>query len=81
MDKQSRECTSKQIVILLMAMILGVSIGWLGFLLFGDLATNTKIVYVSQKEILKLEKARIAAEVESTNKQQQKHRVQFHVSN
>ena len=44
----------------LIILLLGVALGWLGFLLVGDLAGNTKVVYVSQKEILRLEKERLA---------------------
>lgn len=43
------EFNKKQIVVLLMFTILGVSIGWLGFLLFGDICNQCKIIYVSQK--------------------------------
>lgn len=58
MDKQSTRFTW-QFLTLLMSMILGITIGWLGFLLFGDLAAGSKVTYVSQKEILRLEKARV----------------------
>ena len=58
MDKESTRFTWQSLT-LFMSMILGISIGWLGFLLFGDLAGGSKITYVSQKEILRLEKARI----------------------
>ena len=43
------EFNKKQIVVLLMFTILGVSIGWLGFLLLGDICNQCKIIYVSQK--------------------------------
>jgi|GEM_PF-2887721 len=49
----------KQVLILLMIIIVGAGVGWLGFLLFGDIATNTRILYLSQEEILKLEKDRV----------------------
>lgn len=58
MGKQSTEYI-RQSLALFMSMILGITIGWLGFLLFGDLAGGSKVMYVSQKEILKLEKARV----------------------
>lgn len=58
MDRQSTISTW-QFPALFMSMILGITIGWLGFLLFGDLAAGSKITYVSQKEILQLEKARV----------------------
>lgn len=68
--------SKKQILALLMSMILGISIGWLGFLLFGDLATNSKVFYVSQKEILNLEKERLRLEV-TTNKEQKQQNLFF----
>ena len=40
-------------------LVIGISIGWLGFVLLGDFAGNTSIAYVSKKEVLKLEKERI----------------------
>jgi len=44
---------------LMLLMVIGMSMGCLGFILFGDFAGNTEVVYVSKKEILKLEKERI----------------------
>ncbi|WP_425363579.1 hypothetical protein [Candidatus Tisiphia endosymbiont of Hybos culiciformis] len=61
------EFNKKQIVVLLMFTILGVSIGWLGFLLFGDIGNQCKIIYVSQKEILRLEKERINQQPKEKN--------------
>ena len=45
---------------LMLILIVGIILGWLGFILFGDSAANTEVVYVSAKEILKFEKERIA---------------------
>lgn len=61
------EFNKKQIVVLLMFTILGVSMGWLGFLLFGDIGNQCKIIYVSQKEILRLEKERINEQPKEKN--------------
>jgi nicotinamidase-related amidase len=36
--------------------------GWLSFLIFGDMAGNCKVLYVSQAEISELEKARMERE-------------------
>ena len=58
----SNNPSKRQVLVLLMAAILGVAVGWLGFLLFGDLAAGSKIMYVSQNEILKLEKERMRQE-------------------
>ena len=65
------ELSKRQVLALLMSMVLGVSIGWLGFLLFGDLAANSKVLYISQKEILNLEKERLRLEVTTNEKQKQ----------
>jgi len=48
-----------QILLLTSTLVIGMITGWLGFILFGDFASNTTIVYVSAKEVLKLEKERI----------------------
>ncbi len=63
----NNEFNKKQIIVLLMFTILGVSIGWLGFLLFGDIGNQCKIIYVSQKEILRLEKERINQQPKEKN--------------
>lgn len=49
----------RQMLPLLIVLIIGMILGWLGFILFGDFASNTNVVYVSSKEVLKLEKDRI----------------------
>jgi len=43
----------------LMIFAIGSCFGWLGFLIFGDMASICQIYYVSQKEILRLEKERV----------------------
>ncbi|WP_375319166.1 hypothetical protein [Candidatus Tisiphia endosymbiont of Oplodontha viridula] len=63
----NNEFNKKQILVLLMFTILGISIGWLGFLLFGDIGDQCKIIYVSQKEILRLEKERISQQPKEKN--------------
>ncbi|WP_375331698.1 hypothetical protein [Candidatus Tisiphia endosymbiont of Temnostethus pusillus] len=65
------EFSEKQIVVLLVSILLGVGIGWLGFLLLGDIGSQCKIMYVSQKEILKLEKERVSKELEEAKINQQ----------
>ena len=70
-DTDNNKFSNRQVLVLLMIVILGALVGWLGFLLFGDLAGSSKILYVSQKEILKLEKERIHQEsVHEQQKQQ-----------
>lgn len=49
----------RQILLLLITLFIGLGLGWLSFLLFGDQASNCKILYVSQFEILRFEKERI----------------------
>ncbi|WP_341761821.1 hypothetical protein [Candidatus Tisiphia endosymbiont of Thecophora atra] len=75
------ELSKKQIVVLLVSILLGVGIGWLGFLLFGDIGNQCKIMYVSQKEILKLEKERVSKELEEAKINQQKEKQQPKESN
>jgi hypothetical protein len=52
--------TKNQILPLGLILLIGVGFGWLGFLLFGDMAKNSRILYVSSKEIQKLEQERIS---------------------
>ncbi|MFP3018264.1 MAG: hypothetical protein ACEY3E_05160 [Candidatus Tisiphia sp.] len=75
------EFSKKQIAVLLVSILLGVGIGWLGFLLFGDIGNQCKIMYVSQKEILKLEKERVSKELEEAKINQQKEKQQPKESN
>jgi hypothetical protein len=75
------EFSKKQIVVLLVSILLGVGIGWLGFLLFGDIGNQCKIMYVSQKEILKLEKERVSKELKEAKINQQQKNQQTKESN
>jgi hypothetical protein len=52
--------TKHQILPLGLILLIGIGFGWLGFLLFGDMAKNSRILYVSSKEIQKLEQERIS---------------------
>lgn len=49
-----------------LVMILGLSCGWFLFLVFGNCAMKCQIAYVSQREILTLEKERIVGSKESS---------------
>lgn len=54
------------LLVLSLIFLLGIGLGWLSFLLFGDMAANSRVLYVSQKEILQLEKERIAGTEEES---------------
>lgn len=45
--------------LLLILLFIGISFGWLGFLLYGDISGNCKILYLSKAEILELERSRV----------------------
>lgn len=52
----------QQILVLIITLTIGMATGWLSFLIFGDMAGNCKVLYVSQAEISELEKARMERE-------------------
>jgi len=56
----------KRALIAFMIFAIGSCFGWLGFLIFGDMASFCKIYYVSQKEILELEKERVKDSAEES---------------
>lgn len=49
----------RQIILVSIILAIGISIGWLGFMLGGDVAGNCKILYLSRSELLEYEKVRI----------------------
>ena len=49
---------------LFFVLLIGIGLGWIGFLLFGDIADQCQIVYISQREMLDLERARVEQEKE-----------------
>lgn len=52
----------QQILVLIITLTIGMATGWLGFIIFGDMAGNCKVLYVSQAEISELEKDRMEKE-------------------
>ena len=51
----------RSIVLLLCIIATSVSLGWLGFVLYGNAADLVVIEYISKSEILELEKQRVAS--------------------
>lgn len=45
----------------LLLLIIGFLSGWLGFLLFGDIAGSTRVLFVSNEAVIKAEEERIKA--------------------